>query len=50
MEVTLQNLKQKVKQMEEDIGNMGDGSGGPGIGGKKKSALEDEIANIWSFL
>lgn len=51
MEVTLANLKQKVKQIEEDLDNGGGGSAAnSGIGAKKKSMVEEEIANLWSFL
>lgn len=51
MEVTLANLKQKVKQIEEDLENGGGvGAANSGIGAKKKSMVEEEIANLWSFL
>lgn len=50
MEVTLANLKQKVKQIEEDIENGAGGGSNSAMGGKKKSLVEEEIANLWSFL
>jgi hypothetical protein len=39
MEVTLSNLKNKVKELEENI----ETGGGSGFGGKKKAGIEEEI-------
>ena len=51
MEVTLQNLKTKVRNIEDELENGGGGQGGGNSNmSKKKSGLEEEIQNLWSFL